>query len=315
METCITLDVTLIEPRLKHPTIFENFDALVEGEQFIIRNDHDPKPLYYQLLGERGNIFSWDYLENGPEVWKVKIGKINKNEKESIGEIVAGNYRKAEVFKKYGIDFCCGGKKTLAQVCQTNGLDPEQVQIDLNVEDEQTIGSSQNYNNWDVTFLADYIVNTHHNYIRKTIPIVYEYMDKVVKVHSNKNPEVIEIAELFLSLANELSSHMVKEENVLFPYIKQLISVQRGESRFELPSIGKVEAPVKRMEHEHEIVGMLLKQINELTNNYTPPQNACTTFKVLYSILKEFESDLHQHIHLENNILFPKAIKTEKELL
>jgi regulator of cell morphogenesis and NO signaling len=315
METCITLDVTLIEPKLKHPTIFENFDALVAGEQFIIRNDHDPKPLYYQLLGERGNIFSWDYLENGPEVWKVKIGKVNKNEKESVGEMVAGNYRKAEVFKKYGIDFCCGGKKTLAQVCKTNGLDLEQVEIELNVEDEQAVNSSQNYNNWDVAFLADYIVNTHHNYIRKTIPVVFEYMDKVVKVHSNKNPEVIKVAELFLSLSDELTSHMIKEENVLFPYIKQLTSIKKGESKFEFPLIGKVETPIKRMEHEHEIVGMLLKQINELTSNYTPPQNACTTFRVLYSILKEFESDLHQHIHLENNILFPKAIKIEKELL
>ena len=112
MEKIDILDVTVIEPRLKHPTIFENFDALSEGQAFIIHNDHDPKPLYYQLLGERGNIFRWEYLEEGPEFWKVKISKLDSDKIDpTIGELVASDYRKAEVFRKFGLDFCCGGKK------------------------------------------------------------------------------------------------------------------------------------------------------------------------------------------------------------
>src|SRR5690606_22997516 len=118
METTDILDVTAIEPKFKHPRIFEKFDALDKGESFIIHNDHDPKPLYYQLLGERGNIFNWEYLEQGPEWWKVKISKKGTNETdETLGELVAKDLRKAQVFKKYGLDYCCGGKKKVKQGC------------------------------------------------------------------------------------------------------------------------------------------------------------------------------------------------------
>jgi regulator of cell morphogenesis and NO signaling len=111
METITTIDVTIIEPKLKHPTIFKKFDSLNGGEAFIILNDHDPKPLYYQLLGERGNIFTWDYIEAGPEQWLVKIKRNDSSSEPSIGELVAKDFRKAEIFKKHNIDFCCGGKK------------------------------------------------------------------------------------------------------------------------------------------------------------------------------------------------------------
>jgi regulator of cell morphogenesis and NO signaling len=127
------LNVTLIEPRLKHPTIFKHFDALKEGEAFQILNDHDPKPLYYQLLGERGNIFTWSYLEQGPQWWKVQIKKNDLANGETVGEIAAKDIRKAEVFKKYGIDFCCGGKKSLKQVCEEKGLDVEIVEANWKI--------------------------------------------------------------------------------------------------------------------------------------------------------------------------------------
>ena len=157
------LNVTLIEPRLKHPTIFKHFDALKEGEAFQILNDHDPKPLYYQLLGERGNIFTWSYLEQGPQWWRVQIKKNDAANGDTVGEIAAKDIRKAEVFKKYGIDFCCGGKKSLKQACEEKGLDVEIVEAELE-NPVQATSSANDYNRWEPDFLADYVYNQHHLY-------------------------------------------------------------------------------------------------------------------------------------------------------
>lgn len=316
MENINILDVTVIEPRLKHPTIFKTFDALVMGEGFIIHNDHDPKPLYYQLLGERGNIFNWEYLEEGPELWKVKIAKRDKDEKDlTIGELVSADYRKAEVFKKFGLDFCCGGKKTLKQACESKGLDTLQVEKELNEIEEVSAAASEDFNDWEIGFLADYILNTHHRYVKKAIPVIYEYTQKIAKVHGENHPEVVVIAEIFLCVTDELNRHMCKEEDVLFPYIKHLSIADNNAMKIEQPSFGSLSNPINMMEHEHDEVGRLLEKIKLLSNNYTPPADACTTFKLCYSKLKEFEDDLHKHIHLENNILFPKAIELEKKLL
>ncbi|MBI2271210.1 MAG: iron-sulfur cluster repair di-iron protein [Bacteroidetes bacterium] len=315
METMDILDVTVIEPRLKHPTIFQKFDVLEKGDSFVIHNDHDPKPLYYQLLAERGNIFTWQYLEEGPEWWKVQIGKLKEGEKEAtIGDIVSKDFRKAEVFKKFGLDFCCGGKKTLAKACREKGIDVVQVEKELKAVEEKTASPSQDFNTWDLGFLADYIVNTHHKYVLQAMPVIFEYTQKVAKVHGERHPEAIEIANLFLKVVDELNRHMMKEENVLFPYIKILTSTKKDLKNLEPSPFGTIENPVRMMEMEHEQVGDLVESINKLSNGYTPPTDACTTFRLSYAKLKEFEDDLHQHIHLENNILFPKAIALEKNL-
>ncbi|MGH2646253.1 MAG: DUF542 domain-containing protein, partial [Ginsengibacter sp.] len=153
------LNVTLIEPRLKHPTIFVRFDELIPGESLIIHNDHDPKPLYYQLLGERGNIFNWEYLQDGPQLWRVKISKKLSGEvDETLGEIAAKDLRKAEVFKKYGLDFCCGGKKTVKEACAEKGLAVTKIEQELLTVDKNiTRQLSLPYNNWCLAFLIDYI--------------------------------------------------------------------------------------------------------------------------------------------------------------
>ena len=316
METIDILDVTVIEPRLKHPTIFQRFDELEKGETFIIHSDHDPKPLYYQLLAERGNIFTWQYLEEGPVYWKVQISKLNEGEKEStIGDLVSKDFRKAEVFKKFGLDFCCGGKKTLTKACKEKGLDVIQIEKELKAVEEKPSTSSQDYNTWDIGLLAEYILNTHHKYVIQAIPVIFEYIQKVAKVHGERHPEAIEIVNNFQNVANELNSHMAKEENVLFPYIKKLADAQKNGTTMEASPFGTIANPIKMMEMEHEDVGNVMEKINKLTNNFTPPEDACTTFRLSYSKLKEFEDDLHQHIHLENNILFPKAIALESDLL
>lgn len=309
------IDVTLLEPRLKHPTIFKRFNELNKGEAFVIHNDHDPKPLYYQLLAEEGNTFSWEYLESGPVFWEVKIARNSDFEKEkTVGELVAEDFRKAEVFKKFKIDFCCGGKKTLAQVCKEKKLDLLQLEKELKEVNPQNHIASQNYNTWSLDFLVDYILNTHHNYVKSAIPLLLEFTHKVARVHGEQHPEVITLAEKFNLVADDLQSHLLKEETVLFPYIKELVQVQKNHSAVNEGGFGTVKNPIRMMEHEHETVGKLLGEMRELTNNYTPPASACTTYKVMFLKLNEFEEDLHQHIHLENNILFPKSIQLETEL-
>lgn len=310
------LDVTTLEPRMKHPTIFQRFDELAEGESLTIHNDHDPKPLYYQLLGERGNTFTWQYLEEGPEWWKVKISKRKSGESdETIGEMAAKDIRKAQIFKKYGLDFCCGGKKSLKKACAEKGLDVVQVEKELQNTDAAVFSRPVPYQDWDAGFLADYILNTHHTYVRKTLPDILQFARKVAQVHGNYHTELIRVNE-FVGLINaELLSHMAKEEQVLFPFIKQLAEAQKTKQNGGSFRPGNINGPIGVMEMEHELVGGYMENIRELTNGYTIPDDACTTYTLLFKMLSEFEEDLHLHIHLENNILFPKAQKIEKELM
>lgn len=309
------LNVTLIEPKLKHPTIFKKFDELAEGEGLTILNDHDPKPVYYQLLGERGNIFNWEYLEQGPEWWKVYISKKNLGEgEETLGEIATKDLRKAEIFKKYGLDFCCGGKKTIKQACEEKGLDVTKIENELQQADKNPASRPLPYNDWSIDFLADYIVNTHHSYVKKQVHELGAYAVKIATVHGKQHAELLEIKALVDEVIEEMTSHMVKEENVLFPYIKLLVSVKNGQQSRESLTLNTVQNPIALMETEHEMVGKNMEQIRSLSKDYTLPEDACASYAVYYKMLEEFESDLFIHIHLENNILFKKALKLEKEV-
>ena len=315
METIDLLDVTVIEPRLKHPTIFNKFNSLAGGESFVIHNDHDPKSLYYQLLGERGNIFKWQYLAQGPEISEVLITKLTPEEGETIGELVAKDYRKAEVFKKYGLDFCCGGKKSVARACKEKGINPAQVEQELNALADTPVARAQNFAAWDLSFLADYIENTHHTYVREALPALTEYTTKIARVHGENHPELITIAKHFAAVASELNAHMPKEERVLFPYIRRLNEADKTGATVVRPGFGSIQNPINMMELEHEAAGSSMEAIRELSNNYTVPADGCTTYNLAFAKLQEFESDLFQHIHLENNILFPKALELEKKVL
>jgi regulator of cell morphogenesis and NO signaling len=308
------LDVTIIEPRLKHPTIFEHFDRLAGGEAFVIHNDHDPKPLYYQLIGERGNCFAWKYLLNGPEIWEVEIRKNDPGQHvETLGEIVSKDLRKAETFKKFGLDFCCGGKKSLEDACKEKGLDILQVRNELEKTSHASTGTPQHdFDSWSLSFLADYIVNVHHAYVKQNIPILLELSQKVATRHGKAHPELNQIAEKVSAMANELTLHLKKEEGILFPYIKQLENPDTSYGQMS-QAFGSVKQPVAVMENDHDIVGQLAEEIKNLTNNYTLPENACNSYGLLYKKLEDFENDLHMHIHLENNILFPKAIALENK--
>ena len=311
------LNVSLIEPKLKHPTIFVRFDELVAGESLTIHNDHDPKPLYYQLLGERGNIFTWEYLQEGPDLWKVKISKkLSGEDDETLGEIAAKDLRKAEVFKKYGLDFCCGGKKTVKQACSEKGLDVTKIEQELLAADKNvSTARPVPYNDWSLDFLADYIVNTHHSYVRKSLPDLRTYSVKVASVHGENHPELFEISKLVEEVYQELSSHMLSEETILFPYVKHIVAAKANASNsVKFRDYDCIKTQIDLLEIEHESVGNSLATIRELSNNYTLPEDSCASYSYLFNKLDEFENDLHIHIHLENNILFPKAIELEKEI-
>lgn len=309
------LNVTLLEPKHKHPTIFARYDVLNEGESLTIHNDRDPKPLYYQLLGERGNVFTWEYLEEGPEWWKVKIRKnIAGENDETLGQLAVKDLRKAQVFKRYGLDFSCGGKKTVKEACAEKGLDVTKVEQELQQTDKVPDSHPIPYNEWNLDFLVDYIVNTHHRYIKKNLPDIATYAKKVMEVHGDLHPELLEINKLVKALNDELTAHIAKEEKMLFPYIKELARANKSMPRPQAAHFNTIEDVVGNHENEHGSIGNSLNTIKKLTNNYVLPEDACASYTLLYRMLNEFEEDTHLHIHLENNILFPKAIQLERTL-
>ncbi len=246
-----------------------------------------------------------------------EITNVNFEIDKTVGQLVAEDYRRAEVFRKYGIDFCCGGGRSLTEVCKEKNIDLDQLINDLKaVEKAPSDGKNLSFDEWELDFLADYIVNVHHRYVKENVPLLKEFTAKVARVHGEAHPEVIEIARLFEAIATELEQHMMKEEHILFPYIKELATVKNTPGQpLTPPPFGTVRNPVGMMIAEHDHAGELLKQIRQLSKDFTLPEDACNTYRVSYQKLEEFEADLHQHIHLENNILFPKAIKYEQDLL
>lgn len=316
MEAIETLDVNSLVPFFKNQIIRSRFDRLAEGGAFIVHNNFDPRPLYYYLLVERGSVFSWKYMEEGPEVWKVEIRKL-KDEVASlqIGEIVRKDYRKAKVFRNYGIDSYCGGKKILEEACKVKNINIVEVERALKEVEKEPIPSSLDYNNWDIDFLIDYIVNIHHRYVAEVDPMIHEYLQKVAEVYAKKYYDVIDITRSFIKTSSELGQHLRKEEAFLFPYIKKMAEAQKKGSLISGPLFGTVADLIKTMERENSNMSYEMKEIEFLSNNFTAPEDADGIFRMAYTKLKAFWEELLVYIHLENNVLFPKAIEMEKELM
>jgi regulator of cell morphogenesis and NO signaling len=236
-------------------------------------------------------------------------------ESPSVGSFVANDYRTATVFQKYGIDFCCKGGRSIEEVCENKKINPDELLSELsdvsNMESNQVV----DFKSWPLDLLADYIEKQHHSYVEKSIPPLNQFLDKLCKVHGSNHPELFEIRDEFLASSQELTAHMKKEELVLFPYIRKMVHSKSNNEQFSSPAFGTVQNPINMMMQEHEVEGERFRKIAELTDNYNPPADACTTYRVAFSLLKEFESDLHLHIHLENNILFPKSMEMENEMI
>ena len=233
----------------------------------------------------------------------------------SLAQIVNSNHQAASVFEKYHLDFCCKGKRSLEQACTEQQLSISKVTEDLeNVFTKDNRGTTIDFEKMNLTQLADYIVQTHHAYVKNEMPQIHAYLQKVSSKHGERHPELNKIFQTFAAVKEEMEGHMKKEELVLFPRIKELQKLTNNENARLQLNIGYLQSPITVMEQEHDHAGNLLNDIRILSNDYTPPQDACTTYRLCFAALNAFERDLHQHVHLENNILFPKAINMFGEL-
>ena len=237
----------------------------------------------------------------------MKITKEN-----NIGQLVADDYRMASVFQKYNIDFCCNGNRTIEEACAENNLNADNLVLDLDTILLNESNKNLDYDTWPIDFLAQYIEQKHHKYVETQIPILKGYLKKIIAAHGNRHKELYDILDLFEGTASELTLHMKKEELMLFPQVRKMYKSHNDGEEIVLPPFGSFENPIGAMMKEHTDEGERFRQIRALSNDYTPPADGCNTYKVTFKLLEEFEKDLHLHIHLENNILFPKAIDLEK---
>jgi regulator of cell morphogenesis and NO signaling len=223
----------------------------------------------------------------------------------SLGDIVKQNYKAAQVLERFELDFCCMGHQTLDSGLVIDALE------EINIYG----GDGVDFGSWPLDLLADYIYQKHHRYIEEKTPQIKQYLDKLYAVHGHNHPELEQIRQLFNEIARELSIHVKMEELILFPYIQQMVQSKQSNTPLRIPDFGTLYSPVQRMKSDYMNEGKKLVKICSLTNNYTPPPDACNTYQVTFELLQEYERDMHMHIHLENNILFAKSIQLEGELL
>ena len=233
-------------------------------------------------------------------------------EKLSLAKIVTLMPAAAMILEKYNLDFCCRGKQTLSEAISDNSEKLLEVTTELNILfNEKNKTEVINYNTLSLADLIVHILTTHHSYVKEYSPLIHGHLKKITEKHSGRHPELIKIEQLFSEIKLDMDQHMMKEEVILFPRIKQIDS-QWKDKNIEKEMI-QIEAPIHMMEAEHKIAGEILSKIKELSNNYTAPEDACTTYRLAFDELKHFEHDLHQHVHLENYILFPKAVELQKK--
>lgn len=231
----------------------------------------------------------------------VVIGEI------TIGAIVADDFRAATIFERHGIDFCCGGKIPLAEACKSKGIELDALKSELESLQHEPVDRSQNYSSWSLSFLADYIVNTHHVYLKENDDQIVAYARKIASVHGERHPEVIRIAVLFEKIATDMVAHLKEEEEVFFPALKRAEAARTSGNQPDARDRETIRDSLVRLHREHEEVGDAIHEIRRLANGFRIPEGVCNTFMLTYRKLDEFEEDLHKHVHLENNILFPKA--------
>lgn len=229
---------------------------------------------------------------------------------QTVGQLVTERPGRARVFETFGIDYCCGGKQPLKQACEAKGVDADTVLKVLAMLDEQQPENERDWSQATMTELACHIEQTHHAYLKRELPRMEYLVCRVAERHGAHQAHLVPLRDTFLAFKSEMEDHMIKEERVLFPLCRTL---EHAES---LPEVhcGSVDNPVKQMVHEHNDAALALHRMRQLTNGYTPPAEACNTYRAMYDALSELERDMHRHVHKENSILFPKAQEKEWQL-
>jgi len=241
------------------------------------------------------------------------INEYLSNPNLTVGEIVARNYNFAKVFSKYGIDFCCKGNRNLQKLISSLNIDRSTFVANLlKVEEKNT--DERNYDTNSVIDLIDHIVSVHHDYLRENLPYIESLLEKVKNAHSKNHIFLHEVVQEFKSLKNEITNHLNREEETLFRVIRYLSDCQKFKEKPRTKGYKSMVALLGDYEREHQFVGSTLERIRNLTSNFSLPENACATFALCYQKLEELEKNTHRHVHLENNILFPKAIALEVSL-
>ncbi len=234
---------------------------------------------------------------------------MNSTVANTLADIVKEDFRAATTLSRYGLDFCCKGGRSLHEACASKGIDPQEV-LNQIAQEQNRSQESSGFDSWNPALLTFYIEKQHHKYVRSIAPVISKHINKVAKVHGERHPETVRIAQLFDKLWTDLEEHMEKEEMVLFPYIRTLAHGERPHNH----PFSSVSAPISNMMTEHQMAGEDMEEIRALANNYKAPDDACTTYRITYMELAEFEQDLHKHVYLENNILFPRAVETEQQI-
>jgi len=234
----------------------------------------------------------------------------------TLSDIVRADYRTADVFKKHGLNYCCGGRTALKEACAAQNIDYTLLQEELTTA-TKTIALPNNlpYHQWKVNFLVDYIVNVHHEYVKQTLPRLEGNLISFVNNHKKQYPELVAVESTFLQLYKIISQHTQVEEEVTFPYIKQIANAYSRKETYGNLFVRTLRKPLSSVDQDHREISALLSQLRSLTHQFTFPENACTNHRVIYQKLQELDNDLTQHKHLENNFLFPKAIEMENALL
>ncbi|MBL7749416.1 MAG: iron-sulfur cluster repair di-iron protein [Chitinophagaceae bacterium] len=239
---------------------------------------------------------------------------MNEITEKSLAQIVTNNHRAAAVFEKYHLDFCCKGKRSLMQACEEKQLNITEIVAELNMAEQHNSAKAViDLNQQSLSQLADHIVTHHHQYVKNEMPAIAGYLQKIAAKHGSRHPEMLNVFEVFTALKEEMDMHMHKEEAVLFPRIKEMEALLTAGNQPTV-QVTYLKAPIGMMEQEHDHAGTAMAAIRELTGNYILPEDACTTYKLSFAALEAFERDLHQHIHLENNLLFPKALDMFKQI-
>lgn len=235
---------------------------------------------------------------------------------QTVRELAVERPNAARIFEKLRIDYCCGGSRPLAEACATAGVDVETVVrlLEGSAEAQDQGDAGRDFQAMSLTALVTYIVKTHHSFTQQEMERLNALLDKVCAVHGQRHPELLEVKLLFQELCSELTPHMFKEEQILFPYIEQIEAAAHNQRALPQPPFGTVRNPVRMMMLEHDTAGDILQRLRVASADYTVPADGCFSYRALYQALAAFEADLHQHIHLENNLVFPRAVEMEETL-